>query len=66
MYIGSFLDIIGYTVSEHMIVAVLENNYKAPGIYEYTFNADKLKSGIYICKLEAGTISSAIKMVLMK
>jgi hypothetical protein len=49
-----------------MIVAVLENNYKAPGIYEYTFNADKLKSGIYICKLEAGTISSAIKMVLMK
>ena len=48
------------------VAAVLENNYKAPGIYEYIFNADKLKSGIYICKLEAGTNSSLIKMVLMK
>lgn len=47
-------------------VATLVNETKTPGSYEGKFNADKLSSGIYFYKLEAGDFSESKRMVLIK
>ena len=39
---------------------------KPAGNYEVTFDAKNLSSGIYYCKLQAGSLSQSIKMILLK
>jgi hypothetical protein len=47
-------------------VKVLENGYKEAGIYNISFNASALPSGIYFYKIEAGQFSQIRKMMLVK
>ena len=47
-------------------VSVLENGFKEAGVYNVTFNASNLPSGLYFYKLEAGQFSQTRKMMLVK
>jgi len=47
-------------------VASLVNKQQKPGSYEVNFYADKLPSGIYFYKLQAGKKSQVKKMMLLK
>jgi sugar lactone lactonase YvrE len=47
-------------------VATLVNEKKTPGFYELNFGGEKLPSGIYVYRLEAGSFSSSKKMILLK
>ena len=47
-------------------VETLVSEYLAAGYHEATFVADKLASGVYFYKIEAGTFSDRKKMVLVK
>ena len=47
-------------------VAVLMDEYKTPGTYRIEFDGAKLASGVYICRMTAGSFAESIKMVLMK
>ena len=47
-------------------VAVLVDEYKAPGSYEVTFDASGLSSGIYFYKIIAGEFINTKKMVLLQ
>jgi hypothetical protein len=47
-------------------VATLVNDYKPAGIYEVTFDASKLSSGIYFYKLQSGNFVETKKMVLLR
>lgn len=47
-------------------VITLVDGYKAAGKYQLTFNCSKFASGVYICKLESGSLSKPIKMIYSK
>ncbi|MDA0986831.1 MAG: T9SS type A sorting domain-containing protein [Bacteroidetes bacterium] len=47
-------------------VATLVNDNQKPGKYSVDFNATNLSSGIYIYRLEAGSVTFTKKMLLMK
>jgi hypothetical protein len=47
-------------------ISVITNNTYEAGEYEFTFDASKLNSGIYICKLQAGNVVLTRKMILTK
>ena len=47
-------------------VATLINQHQEPGSYTVHFDASKLKSGIYVYKLQAGDFSMTKKMALTK
>lgn len=47
-------------------IKTLVNGYKESGVYNYTFDAKELNSGIYIYKLESGNYSQTRKMTLVK
>ncbi len=47
-------------------VDILANGYFKPGDYELTYNAGKLSSGMYFCKLVSGNFAVTTKMILMK
>ena len=47
-------------------VANLVNERQSQGTYTINFNADKLSSGVYIYKLQAGSYSAAKKMLLVR
>jgi hypothetical protein len=47
-------------------VALLVNEEKEAGEYILDFNGEKLSSGIYYCKLEAGNFTATRKMILLK
>jgi hypothetical protein len=47
-------------------VAVLVNETKSPGIYEVTFDASNLTSGVYVYRLQVGNNSRTRKLVLLK
>jgi hypothetical protein len=47
-------------------VATLVDEYKLAGRYEVEFNAEKLASGIYFYKLQAGDYTAVKKMILIK
>lgn len=53
-------DILGKEVS------VLVDEYKEAGSYEVNFDANRLSSGVYIYKLEAGTFIKAKQMILLR
>ena len=54
-----------YDLSGKHIKTLAEQNL-APGVYEVTFDASKLTSGVYFCKLESGNFSQTRKMILLK
>ncbi len=56
----SVYDILGQKV------ATLINEKLHVGSYSYKFNASKLTSGIYFCRLHSGNYSSTKKMLLVK
>lgn len=47
-------------------VAILVNDVKASGIYDVTFDASKLSSGVYFYKLETSSFSEVKRMVVTK
>lgn len=47
-------------------VAVLVNEYRPAGTYNFDFNASGLSSGLYIYKLTAGNFTQSKKMLLLK
>jgi Secretion system C-terminal sorting domain len=47
-------------------VATLTNGYQKSGNYTATFNASNLASGVYLYRLEAGSVSITKKLVLLK
>ena len=48
------------------LAAVLLRQKQSPGIYEVTFDAGNLASGIYFYRLSSGTITETRKMLLVK
>jgi hypothetical protein len=42
------------------------NEYKPEGVYNVTFNASNLASGVYIYQLRAGNFVASEKLLLMK
>jgi hypothetical protein len=61
----SFVEVIVYDLLGKEITA-LYSGIRYPGEYQETFNASGLNSGIYICKISAGTNIKFIKMALLK
>lgn len=47
-------------------VEVLVDGFKSAGVYELTFNAENLPSGLYLYTFEAGTTRITKKMTLLK
>jgi len=47
-------------------IEILFNMYQVPGKYNVVFDGRNVSSGVYICKLESGTNTGIIKMVLLK
>jgi hypothetical protein len=47
-------------------VATLLNEHKDAGTYTLSFDAAKLSSGLYFCRLKSGAFVSVKKMILMK
>jgi hypothetical protein len=47
-------------------VAVLVNGYQSQGVYEVTFNASNLASGVYFYQIKAGEFTHTRKMLLMR
>jgi photosystem II stability/assembly factor-like uncharacterized protein len=47
-------------------VAVLVNERKLPGRYEVTFDGSRLASGVYFCRLQAGSFTQTRKLCLIR
>ena len=47
-------------------IATLVNEEKPAGVYEINFNSNKLASGVYLYKLQAGGFTETRKMILMR
>ncbi|MGE5314473.1 MAG: FG-GAP-like repeat-containing protein [Acidobacteriota bacterium] len=56
----SIYDLLGREVS------VLVNEPMAPGVYDVTWNAQGMPSGIYFCRMTAGTFTALKKLTLQK
>ncbi|MCE1189095.1 MAG: T9SS type A sorting domain-containing protein [Ignavibacteria bacterium] len=55
-----------YNILGQEVAAILQSASLKAGSYEYTFNASKLASGVYIYRLDAGKNTEIKKMMLMK
>jgi hypothetical protein len=62
---SSLAKLIVYDVTGRQI-AILVNEKLSPGIYEHTFDARKLSSGIYFYRLEADGFIESKKMLFIK
>jgi len=47
-------------------LAVLVNERKSSGNYEVTFEGSGLASGVYICRMTAGTFTHTRRMILLR
>jgi PKD repeat protein len=47
-------------------IATIVNEKKTPGFYELNFGGEKLPSGVYVYRIEAGNFTSSKKMLLIK
>ncbi len=54
------LDVLGRQIK------LLESSYKPAGVYEITFNAEKLQSGIYFFRIKSDNFVRTKKMILLK
>lgn len=55
-----------FDISGKEIIKLLNNEYKAPGKYIIPFDGTNISSGTYFCKMNAGSFSYTIKMVIIK
>jgi hypothetical protein len=62
---NSFVSIKIYDVTGKQITELV-NGEQAAGVYEATFDASHLASGVYFYKMEAGKFSKVMKMVLIR
>ncbi len=62
------LSLVNITVYDILgrVSAVLIDLRQAAGYYSVTFDAGNLSSGIYICKIEAGSFVKSMKMSVIK
>jgi hypothetical protein len=44
----------------------LVGDFKSAGTYEVLFNGEKYASGLYFCRLQAGTFERTVRMILLK
>jgi len=63
--IGGYISIVLYDLLGKE-VKTLVNEYKQPGTYQVSFNAEGLSSGIYFYKMTAGDFSETKKMILIR
>jgi glucuronoarabinoxylan endo-1,4-beta-xylanase len=56
----SVIDLTGHEV------AVIVNGTEPPGEHEVTFDASDLASGVYLCRLRAGSNVQTRKMLLLR
>jgi hypothetical protein len=61
----SFVDLRVYDVLGRE-VAMLVNETRPAGRYEVTFDASRLATGIYLCRLSAGDYVQVRKMILLR
>lgn len=47
-------------------MATLVNNQLNPGLHEVTFHGHNLQSGIYLCRLQVGSVSQTCKILFQK
>ena len=62
---AAFVSMRVFNITGQEIVSLL-NKEMSPGIYKISWNASALPSGVYICRLEAGSLSETKKLVLLK
>ncbi|NWG28946.1 MAG: T9SS type A sorting domain-containing protein [Ignavibacteriaceae bacterium] len=62
---GQFVTLKVYDVLGNE-VAILVNEEKEQGVYDITFNAAGLSSGMYLYKLQAGSFVETKKMILLR
>jgi len=63
--IGGYVSIVVYDLLGRE-VKTLVNEYKQPGTYQVSFNAEGLSSGVYFYKMTAGEFSETKKMILIR
>jgi len=61
----SNVELIVYDILGRKVIPLM-NEEKAPGVYEVTFYASSLSSGVYLYKIKAGSFVQTRKMLLMK
>jgi hypothetical protein len=47
-------------------VATLVNEPREPGVYSVIFDASRLASGVYVCRLTTGGLTATRRMILLK
>jgi len=47
-------------------VAKLAEGFRTPGVYFVNFDAAELATGVYFCRLKAGSFSKIVKLILLK
>jgi hypothetical protein len=62
---GTWVNLMVYDISGRQ-VAELINQWKNAGEHQASFTADRLTSGIYICRLSTGKCNDSKKLVLLK
>ncbi|MGQ9604062.1 MAG: T9SS type A sorting domain-containing protein, partial [bacterium] len=61
----SNVELVVYDVLGREVARLADGEYEA-GRYRVSFDADRLSSGIYFCRMKAGSFESVQKLVLMK
>lgn len=62
---GSHLKLSVYDAEGSLVTELLNTEYTA-GEWEVDFNAEKLSTGVYFCRIEAGSFTAIQKMMLIK
>jgi endo-1,4-beta-xylanase len=61
--VGSYVNVTVYDILGRE-VAVLVNEAKKPGSYSVSFDGSGLSSGVYVCRMSAGSYVKTMKMIL--
>jgi hypothetical protein len=62
---GTFVSLkLYYLLGRELMTLVNED--KPAGSYSYTFNASRLSSGVYFCRMQAGDFVKTSKLLLLK
>ncbi len=62
----SIVNLKVYDVLGQEVATLVNNQFKQAGVYDVTFNASDLPSGVYYYRLTAGEFSDVRKMILIK
>ena len=64
--VSSLVTIKIYNILGAEVKTLLNHEYKAAGFYNVTFDGSSFSSGVYFCRIEAGSYNESRKMVLIK